>query len=33
VKNLGKKALVTEMLSFPKFVGKCCEHKFLSVFI
>jgi hypothetical protein len=28
-KNLAKKALVTEMLSFPKIGEKCCEHNFL----
>jgi hypothetical protein len=32
VKNLAKKALVTEMLSFPFLKEKCCEHNFLSVF-
>ena len=32
-KNLGKKALVTEMLSFLFFNEKCCDANFLSVFI
>jgi hypothetical protein len=27
-KNLAKKALVTEMLSFPKIGKKCCQHNF-----